>query len=294
MLIHSNDVQSGTNTELLYIIMLWWDKVQDLALNEPDTWGIYGFNHWKTHCVIPRSYLNKCWVFQNIVIFSWGCHTLGQRSCRMDRLCRVVWEIQSLLNWAEAEGTESWPCFQTVGAWETLTLTRVLHGAQRGHLSVCDSRRDMGNTEKCLLARHGSCVWKISSSENQLWKCFCRASVAPSPFSELQDKSHIKGHVLITLKNKHSDLEWKRNYLRGKMKYEWRYISIGGWSVSQSVKNKQSCLRGDAKCGRGCSLSTQVEEIRVLICYVVKRLLPIRGKGKIHPPAFEEKALTWL
>lgn len=67
MLIHSNDVQFETNIESFYIVMVWLDKVQDLTLTESDTRGVYGFNHCKTHCTIPRSYLNKCQVFQNIL-----------------------------------------------------------------------------------------------------------------------------------------------------------------------------------------------------------------------------------
>lgn len=39
--------------------------------------------------------------------------------------------------------------------------------------------------------------------------------MATSPFSELQDKMHNKGHVLINLRNTCNDLKEKVNYLSG-------------------------------------------------------------------------------
>lgn len=60
MLIHSNYVQFETNIELFYVVMIWSDKVQDLTLKESDTLGVHKFNHWRTHCTIPRSYLKNC------------------------------------------------------------------------------------------------------------------------------------------------------------------------------------------------------------------------------------------
>lgn len=106
-----------------------------------------------------------------------------------------------------------------------------------GHLCQQQGHR---STEKGLLAQHSSCSKKSHLVKINLG-VFCRAaSMATSPFSELQDKIHNQGHVLINFRNTCSDLKEKVNYLSGNRNEE------PFPQVLECVKSKQClCLLGN-------------------------------------------------
>lgn len=147
------------------------------------------------------------------------------------------------INWGEVDGTDSWLLLPNSWSWSRTNSylsswwcsdgPSVPLWQQQGHREHREG--SIGPAQLLLLK---SLIWWKSAL-----RVFCRASVATSPFSELQDKRHNKGHVLINFRNTRRDLKEKGNYLSGKMEQEWRAFSIG---AVVSVNSKQlSCLLGD-------------------------------------------------